>query len=309
MELEEKANIRYKDSLFVFLFGSEKRKEYTLSLYNALNGTDYTDPDELEINTIENIVYIKMHNDVSFMLKAEIWLFEQQSTKCPNMPYRMLEYIHALYQRIIEGKGYSKYDDTMFTLPAPHFVVLYNGAENAPECEVQKLSDMYENGKQGDLDLLVRVYNINERYNDDLKQSCSVLSEYMWLVEEIRRRTKGCGTDLKAVGKVISKVLDKMPDSFEIKPILMAEKEEVLGMIFEEYNEQKAMEAAKEHAEKRFNEGVEQGIEQGKIKGAIEKQNSLIKRMFEKNMTAEEIADITCLQIEEVQKILKNISK
>lgn len=309
MELEEKANIRYKDSLFVFLFGSEKRKKYTLSLYNALNGTDYTDPDELEINTIENIVYIKMHNDVSFMLKAEIWLYEQQSTKNPNMPYRMLEYIHALYQRIIESKGYSKYDDTMFTLPAPHFVVLYNGAENAPEYEVQKLSDMYEDGKQGDLDLIVRVYNINRKYNDGLKQSCSVLSEYMWLVEEIRRRTKGCGTDLEAVGKVISKVLDKMPDSFEIKPILMAEKEEVLGMIFEEYNEQKAMEAAKEHAEKRFNEGVEQGIEQGKIKGAIEKQNSLIKRMFEKNMTAEEIADITCLQIEEVQKILNNITK
>ena len=309
MEIEEKANIRYKDSLFVFLFGSEKRKKYTLSLYNALNGTNYTDPDELEINTIENIVYIKMHNDVSFMLKAEIWLFEQQSTKNPNMPYRMLEYIHALYQRIIESKGYSKYDDTMFTLPAPHFVVLYNGAENAPEYEVQKLSDMYEDGEQGELDLLVRVYNINRKYNDDLKKSCSVLSEYMWLVEEIRRRTKGCGTDFKAVGKVISKVLDKMPDSFEIKLILMAEKEEVLGMIFEEYNEQKAMEAAKEHAEKRFNEGVEQGIEQGKIKGAIEKQNSLIKRMFEKNMTAEEIADITCLQIEEVQKILNNITK
>lgn len=76
-------------------------------------------------------------------------------------------------------------------------------------------------------------------------------------------------------------------------------------MIFEEYNEQKATRAAKEHAEKRFNEGVEQGIEQGKIKGAIEKQNSLIKRMFEKNMTAEEIADITCLPTEEVKKILK----
>lgn len=56
-------------------------------------------------------------------------------------------------------------------------------------------------------------------------------------------------------------------------------------------------------------EYFEQGIEQGKIKGAIEKQNSLIKRMFEKNMTAEEIADITCLQIEEVQKILNDITK
>lgn len=307
MEIEEKANIRYKDSLFVFLFGSEKRKKYTLSLYNALNGTNYTDPDELEINTIENIVYIKMHNDVSFMLKAEIWLFEQQSTKNPNMPYRMLEYIHALYQRIIESKGYSKYDDTMFTLPAPHFVVLYNGAENAPEYEVQKLSDMYEDGKQGELDLLVRVYNINRKYNDDLKQSCSVLSEYMWLVEEIRRRTKGCGTDLKAVGKVISKVLDKMPDSFEIKPILTAEKEEVLGMIFEEYNEQKAMEAAKEHAEKRFNEGVEQGIEQGIEQGVTKEKKQSVLRYSQLGLSAEKIAKGSDLPVEEVQKILKEM--
>ena len=42
------------------------------------------------------------------------------------------------------------------------------------------------------------------------------------------------------------------------KSILMAEKEEVLGMIFEAYNEQKAMRAARKHAEKRFNEGIEQ---------------------------------------------------
>ena len=49
----------------------------------------------------------------------------------------------------------------------------------------------------------------------------------------------------------------------------------------------------------------EQGIEQGKI----EEQNALIKRMFKKKMPLEEIADITCLQIEEVQKILNNIVK
>lgn len=71
-------------------------------------------------------------------------------------------------------------------------------------------------------------------------------------------------------------------------------------MIFEEYNEQKAMKAAREHAEKRFSEG----IKQGKIKGAIEKQNALVKRMSAKRIPIEEIADITCLQIDEVQKIL-----
>ena len=67
-------------------------------------------------------------------------------------------------------------------------------------------------------------------------------------------------------------------------------------MIFEEYNEQKALKAAREHAEKRFSEGIKQG--------AIEKQNTLVKRMSAKRIPIEEIADITCLQIDEVQKIL-----
>ena len=67
-------------------------------------------------------------------------------------------------------------------------------------------------------------------------------------------------------------------------------------MIFEEYNEQKAIRAAREHAEKRFSEGIKQG--------AIEKQNTLVKRMSAKRIPIEEIADITCLQIDEVQKIL-----
>ena len=67
-------------------------------------------------------------------------------------------------------------------------------------------------------------------------------------------------------------------------------------MIFEEYNEQKAIRAARKHAEKRFSEGIKQG--------AIEKQNTLVKRMSAKRIPIEEIADITCLQIDEVQKIL-----
>ena len=123
----------------------------------------------------------------------------------------------------------------------------------------------------------------------------------MWLVEEVRRRTKGCGKSFKAVGKVISKVLDEMPDSFEIKPILMAEKEEVLGMIFEEYNEQKAMRAARKRAEKRFNEGIEKGVSK-------EKKQSVL-RYSQLGLSAEQIAKGSDLPVEEVQKILESIGK
>lgn len=73
----------YKDTLFRMLF---KEKENLLSLYNALNGTSYTDAEELEITTLENAVYMNYKNDVSFVLGYEMMLYEHQSTINPNMP-------------------------------------------------------------------------------------------------------------------------------------------------------------------------------------------------------------------------------
>lgn len=43
---------KYKDSLFRMVF---HRKEDLLNLYNAINGTIYTDVSQMEINTIENV--------------------------------------------------------------------------------------------------------------------------------------------------------------------------------------------------------------------------------------------------------------
>lgn len=46
-------NREYKDRLFKIIFGREENKAWTLSLYNAVNGTDYTDADAIRINTME----------------------------------------------------------------------------------------------------------------------------------------------------------------------------------------------------------------------------------------------------------------
>lgn len=59
----------YKDRLFNFLFGSEENKAWTLSLYNAVNGSNYTDPSMITITTIKEVMYLGMHNDVSFLPK------------------------------------------------------------------------------------------------------------------------------------------------------------------------------------------------------------------------------------------------
>ena len=102
-------NREYKDRLFVFIFGREENKEWTLSLYNAVNGSHYTDPSAIEITTIQEVLYLGMHNDVSFVIADELNLYEQQSSYNPNMPLRQLQYLGLLYEGYLK-KHKDEYD-------------------------------------------------------------------------------------------------------------------------------------------------------------------------------------------------------
>ena len=53
----------FKDTLFRLIF---REKKNLLSLYNAVNNTNYTNPDDLEIVTLENAIYMDMKNDEAF---------------------------------------------------------------------------------------------------------------------------------------------------------------------------------------------------------------------------------------------------
>ena len=61
-------NRKHKDRLFKLIFGSDARKGWTLSLYNAVNGTSYENEDDILLTTIEDVVYMGMKNDVSFIV-------------------------------------------------------------------------------------------------------------------------------------------------------------------------------------------------------------------------------------------------
>ena len=96
----------YKDTVFRMLF---REKKNLLSLYNALNGTNYTDVDDLEITTLENAVYMNYKNDISFVFDFELLLYEHQSTCNPNMPLRDLLYVSRVLQNRIRNENlYSK---------------------------------------------------------------------------------------------------------------------------------------------------------------------------------------------------------
>ena len=82
---EEQKNVtvnkEYKDRLFNFIFGNPENRKWTLSLYNAINGSDYTDENAIEINTIKEVLYLGMHNDTSFLLSDTMNIYEHQLCK------------------------------------------------------------------------------------------------------------------------------------------------------------------------------------------------------------------------------------
>ena len=60
-------NRQYKDRLFKFLFGNPEHRDWTLALYNAVNGTSYVNPGDITFTTIQDAVYMDMKNDVSLL--------------------------------------------------------------------------------------------------------------------------------------------------------------------------------------------------------------------------------------------------
>ena len=131
-------NRMYKATVFAMLFEDKKR---LLELYNAISGKHYTDSDMLEINTLENAIYMAVKNDISFLIDARLSLYEHQSTYSPNLPLRFLLYISSLFSSMT--KELNLYGTKPIELPTPQFVVFYNGLQEQPDRKILKLSDLY----------------------------------------------------------------------------------------------------------------------------------------------------------------------
>ena len=162
-QLIKNQNREYRDRLFKAIFGrdTDESREWRLSLYNALNGTNYKDASLLKLNTIENVIYITMKNDVSFLIDFEINLFEQQSSYNPNMPLRGLIYFSQLYQTYLAENDKSLLSTLPVKIPTPRFVVFYNGDREIDDTEELKLSDSFMNySTDGKFEWTATVINI-----------------------------------------------------------------------------------------------------------------------------------------------------
>ncbi len=163
VEKLKEANREYKDKLFKFIFGNPENKQWTLSLYNAINGTNYTNPDDITFNTMEDVVYLRMKNDISFIISFVMNLWEHQSSYNPNMPLRFFIYAGELYDKYTITNKYNKFSDDVQKIPVPKCICFYNGEKDQPESQVLRLSDAYDG--EGDIEVCVTMLNINYEKN------------------------------------------------------------------------------------------------------------------------------------------------
>ena len=230
------ANRKYKDTVFRKLFSDRKN---LLSLYNAVNGTAYTDETQLDIVTLENAIYMGMKNDLAFIINTNLFLYEHQSTYNPNMPLRDLFYISGEYQKLVNWKYL--YTSTRMRIPAPNFIVFYNGKEEKEDSWIDYLSESYENlTGEPNLELKVITFNINEGHNKELMEQCQILREYAQYVAKVRRYSEEMELNVAVERAVNESIREGI-----LKEFLQKNRAEVIGMSIFEYHEDEEEEIRK----------------------------------------------------------------
>ena len=286
-DIEEKAKRDYKDTLFRYIFKGEddRSKRWLLSLYNALNDSNYTDINDLKITTIQNALFLTMKDDLSFLIDDEMNLYEHQSTVNPNLPLRGLMYFAKLYQSYLASKKQMLYGSSQIKIPTPKFVVFYNGKTNQKDLIKYRLSDAFEKPtKEGEFEWTATVLNVNANHNSALQKKCKALYDYSNFVANVRKRiASGQERDEAVKAAVDDAINNKLLDG-----LFKEQKWEIIGLMLAEFNQEIYEKTIRE-------EGIAEGAQQKAIETAL--------NMLKENIPIEKVARYSTLPVEKVQEL------
>lgn len=259
-------NRNYKSSIFTMLF-SDKRE--LLGLYNAVSGKDYKDPGLLEVNTLENAIYMAIKNDLSFVIDSQLSLYEHQSIYSPNLPLRMLLYLADLYADMTKNENL--YGKKKVKIPPPQFIIFYNGVERQPDRRILRLSDLYEvEEEEHKLELEAVMLNVNAGHNRELLQSCKTLADYAEYTACIRKYAEEMDTEDAVECAIAECIQEGILEEF-----LRKNRAEAKRMSIYEYDQARH---------------IRQEREDARNEGRQEEKRSVAARLAEMGMTAEQIA-------------------
>ena len=285
-------NRKFKDSVFTALFNDP---DLLRELYSALGGVSLPPDIPVSINTLENVLYMNMYNDISFEVGGKlVVLIEHQSSINPNMAFRLLLYIARVLEKTVKGRGL--YSEKSISIPWPEFYVLYNGAKPYPDETILKLSELFE--KQQDLglpekpnpllELEVKVININEGRNEAILSRCRGLAEYSSFIARVRAFMEE-GNSLE---EAIKKAVKYCKKYGILKQFLENHSVEVLNMLLTDWN--------LEDAKKVW---YEDGMEKGREDGQEEEKLRIARNLMAEGSLPEFVQKITGLDIETIRKV------
>ena len=284
------ANRMYKSRIFAMLFSDRNE---LLKLYNAINGTSYDDPDLLQVNTLENAVYMSMQNDVSFIIDMRLNLYEHQSTYSPNLPVRYLLYVADVYSDYT--KDMNLYGTKAVKLPTPRFVIFYNGQAEQPDRKELKLSELFSiPDADPSLELKAVMLNINKGHNRKLMETCRTLQDYAEYTFRVREYAAEMPLD-RAVEQAITECISEGI----LADFLRKNRAEAKKVSIYEYDEERHMRQTREEGmEEGYANGFSQGIEQGITQTVI----NLLKSGLLTDIQIREITGLDQEQLDELKK-------
>jgi hypothetical protein len=291
------ANTKYKDSVFSFLFSDPNLLR---ELYGALEGVTLPPDVPIIINTLRDVLFLGMINDISFEIGGKlIVLIEHQSTINPNMALRLLMYIARVYEKIIGDRNV--YSSRRVVIPRPEFYVLYNGVTPYPDRERLKLSDAFEKAgffglpEKGSaaLELEVNVININEGKNEAIAKRCKTLAGYSVFVAKVRAFEGETGDRTEAMKRAVK----YCRDHDILKEFLEKNATEVMNMLITEWNIE---DAKKVWYEDGMEKGMEKGREEGREEGDARGREEVARNALAQGASLEFIQKITGLDIQTI---------
>ena len=289
------ANRNYKSTVFAMLFGDRER---LLGLYNAISGKNYQDPEALEINTLENAIYMGMKNDLSFLIDDRLSLYEHQSTVNPNMPLRFLFYISDLYSGMTTEENF--YGRKALFIPIPCFVIFYNGSEPQPDRKILRLSDLYTvRMKETQLELTAVLLNINRNHNRELMEACRDLKDYAEYVDRVRKYAREL-----PLSEAVERAITECIREGILKEFLEKNRAEVKKMSIYEYDQEKHIRMERQDAwEDGMQEGRREGIKEGELRGRNAQLSELIKKKLARGKSISRIAE----ELEETEERIQEL--
>lgn len=212
-------------------------KKDLLELYNAMNGSSYSDPEELEIVTLDDVIYMG--------LKRGLFYFSDE------------------YRKYIEKRHLNIYGSRRVMLPVPQYVVFYNGPENRPERSVLPLSQSFchmNPEHAACIELKATVININRGYNETLMKQCKKLRDYAEFTSRVRDELK----EASSLEEAVELAVDYCIRNDILAEFLSSHRAEVCEVILTEYDEEMHIASEKEISRE---EGLLKGREEGRAEG------------------------------------------